>query len=103
MGETLIASCHPSNPLSGAVLSGDDGYSAVAEFWAAGTATSEDPDETQAMDWDGAMSDEDGNLGLFLAYVDTSTWSAGKWTWRARISGSIKAWDFAHFTLRPAP
>lgn len=102
VGESVTVIAAAVNPVSGAVISDATG---VAEFYAPGKNPAKTPaDRTPdagpvPLVFDATVSNKDGTVGAYVGYVETTGWAAGKWTFKATLSGSYDTWEYGSFSL----
>lgn len=102
VGEAITVACYAKNPVTGIVISDAD---ATADFWAPGKNPAKVPadrdpvDNTAAMSWNALVQNDDGTLGAYIAFVDTTGWDAGKWAYRVTLAGAYDSWEYGSFKL----
>lgn len=40
------------------------------------------------------------DLSLYVGYIDTTGWAAGKWQFKVTLSGAYDAWEYGSFHLK---
>lgn len=96
VGEGITVVCTAKDPVSGTVIS--DAVATV-EFYAPDKRPARNPADRVADYGPVSMSyDADIDGGSYVAYVDTTGWTAGRWTYRVTLSGAYSSWEYG--TLR---
>lgn len=101
-GEGITVIMAAVNPVTGAVIGTGD---ASVAFYAPGknpktVVADRTPDEGPfAMSFDATIANKDGTSGAWVAYVDTTGWDAGKWSYKAELTGAFSSWEYGSFKL----
>lgn len=102
VGEGLAIFCEATDPVTGLAITD---ATAIVEFFAppkvpAKVTTDRTVDEGPFdMSYDDTVENKDGTTGAYVAFVDTTGWAGGKWSYRVTISGAYESWDYATITL----
>lgn len=102
VGEAITVVCAAVDPLTGLVISDATG---VVEFFAppknpAKVPTDRSVDEgPYSVAFLSTVTNKDGTVGAYVAYVSTVGWVGGKWAYRVTLSGSYDTWEYGAFTL----
>lgn len=102
VGEGITVVCAAKNPVTQTAIT--DAI-AVVEFYAPGknpakVTTDRTVDEGPfAMTYDETVVNSDGTKGAYIAFVDTTGWVAGKWTYRCVLAGAYESWEYATVRL----
>jgi hypothetical protein len=102
VGEGITILCAAKNPATGVAIA--DAI-AVVEFYAPGKNPAKVVGDRTvdhgpfAMSYDATVVNSDGSKGGYAAYVDTTGWDAGKWTYRVVLAGAYESWEYASVRL----
>lgn len=102
VGEAVTIVCAAINPLTATVISDATGQ---VDFYAPGKTPKTVPaDRTPDHGpfpslFDASVLNKDGSLGAYVAYVDTTGWTAGKWSYKVTLTGSYDTWEYGQFAL----
>jgi hypothetical protein len=102
VGEAITVVCAAVNPLTGLVIADANGQ---VEFYGPGKQPKTVPGDRVAdqgpvaVTFNATVANKDGTVGAYVAYVDTTGWAAGKWSYRVTLTGSYNTWEYGSFTL----
>lgn len=104
-GQAITVVAQATDPKHNAQIT--DALSHV-DFFAPGKNPAKVPSDRTVVDegpfpmtWDATIVNKDGTLGAYVAYVDTTDWPPGKWTYRVTLEGSYDAWAYGTVKLDP--
>ena len=103
VGEAITVVCAAVNPLNGGTVISD--AVGQVEFYVPGKAPKPVPADRVAdfgpvaAQFDATVINKDGSLGAYVAYVDTTGWVPGKWSYKVTLTGSYDTWEYGQFAL----
>lgn len=101
-GENISITAQAIDPITGNPI---NDATVVVDFFAPGKVPAKVPGDRTvdhgpiSMTWDTDVVNKDGTTGAYQAWVSTSSWPAGKWSYRVTISSLNTSWQYGSFKL----